>query len=175
MPVRLAVLALGASLAPDPGGAALALVDSALRVTGDLCGSAGLLAGSGVALAGDVLALIDHNRATAPWLAGFASRPTLRAAMALSWGGTSLLEALRGEDIERLPEAPATYLEAAPGIGRVDTALSAAGALWLATYDAATAPALVGLRLAGARERAARLDRARTEMRVRMLGPEPLP
>jgi hypothetical protein len=168
-------LALGIAIAPDPGGAAYALVDSSLRVSGDLCGGAGLLSGAGVATSADAIGLLDDNRITGPWLHGVLSRPIQRGAMALSWTGTSALEALRGEDIERLPEAPATHLEAAPFIGRLDSALSGVSALWLAGYDALTAPALAGLRLVGAAALAERLERARTEARERALGPEPLP
>jgi hypothetical protein len=166
---------LAALLVPDPAGAGLSLVDSALRAGGDAIGGAGLLAGAAVATAGDLVGLIDDNRLSAPVLRGLVSRPSKRVAMAVSWGGTALLEALRGEDIERLPEAPATYLEADPFLGRVDTALTGAGALWLAVYDLATAPALATLRLCGARGAADSIERFRTEARVRALGPEPLP
>ncbi len=175
MPPTLISLVLSLALAPDPGAAGSALVDSALRATGDVAGSAGLLTGAAVACAGDLVSLVDDNRLTRPVLHGLLSRPTHRVAMALSWGGTSLLEGLRGEDIERLPEAAPTYLEAAPFVGRVDTALSGAGALWLAVYDVATAPPLAGLRLLGTHGPADALERARTDARVRALGPEPLP
>lgn len=174
--VWLAALApAGVRAAPDPLGATAALARAPLVVAGDLCGAAGLASAATIALAGDALAVVDDNPLTRPLLRGTASGLVYRLALATSWIGTGALEGLRGEDIERLPEAPATYLEAAPGVGRVDTLLDAVGAGRLAVGDLTSAPLLVLLRAVGATGTADRLARARHEARVSALGPDPLP
>ncbi len=165
----------GAGAAPDPAGAARALAHAPFVVAGDLCGAAGLASAAAIALAGDALALVDDNRLSRPVLRGVASGLVHRVALAASWIGTGALEGLRGEDIERLPEARATYLEAAPGVGRVDTLLDAGAALGLAAGDLASAPLLALLRAVGAGATADALELQRKEARVRALGPDPLP
>jgi hypothetical protein len=144
-------------------------------VTGDAVGAAGLCAAAVIASAGDVVALVDANRATRPLLRGLASGLVHRAALLVSWTSTSALEALRAEDIERLPEAPPTYLEAAPFTGRLATFRDGLSAAGLAVGDLLHAPLAVGARLAGARESADRLAVRRAEARTRALGPLPLP
>lgn len=174
--VWLAALApAGARAAPDPLGATAALARAPLVVAGDLCGAVGLASAATIALAGDALALVDDNPLTRPLLRGTASGVVYRLALATSWIGTGALEGLRGEDIERLPEAPATYLEAAPGVGRIDTLLDASGAARLAVGDLTSAPLLALLRAVGATGAAERLAQSRKEARVSALGPDPLP
>ncbi len=173
--VWLAALApTGARAAPDPFGALATLARTPLVVAGDLCGAAGLGSAALIALGGDAIALIDDNPWTRPLLRGAASGFVHRIALATSWIGTGALEGLRGEDIERLPEASATYLEAAPGVGRVDTLLDAGSAASLAVGDLASAPFAVLLRAFGATTAADRMELWRREARVRALGPEPL-
>jgi hypothetical protein len=164
-----------AGAAPDPAGAWTALVETPLRVSGDAAGSVGLLAGAGIGLAGDVIAVLDATWLPPGPLEGWVSGPVHRVAMAASWAGTSVLEALRGEDIERLPEHSATYRLAAPGVGRLDTLLAGGGALCLAAQDLVSGPILALLRGVGANGAAARLVRARQENRTRLLGPLSLP
>lgn len=144
------------------------------QLAGDIVGGAGLISAATLALAADGLALLDANPVSRPVLRGFFSQVGHRAAMALSWTASGALEGLRGEDIERLPEAPATYLTAAPGVGRVDTALSGVAALGLAVHDAISGPALVLLRAIGSESLAARLATRREDARVAALGPLPL-
>jgi hypothetical protein len=94
-----------------------------------------------------------------------------RVALALSQGGTGLLEGLRAEDIERLPEPSVAYLENAPGAGRLDTLLIGLGSLRLAVGDAVGGPALVVLRLVGAEQTADGIDGFMRDERTRVLGP----
>lgn len=160
---------------PDPRGALAALARAPATLAGNALGSAGLVGAASLGLAGDAVSAIDHNRLSRPLLHGFASRSLHGLALVVSWSATGALELLRGEDIERLPEAPATYLAAAPTAGRLDTLLAGAGALRLALGDVLAAPVLAVLSAAGARERAARLRQRRHEARVRALGPDPAP
>jgi len=172
----VSALPAGASAAaPDPVGALVELTRAPLVVAGDAVGAVGLCAAAGIATAGDGIALVDANRFTRPVLRGVASGLVHRAALAVSWTSTGLLEALRGEDIERLPEAPATYLEAAPGTGRLATFLDGVGAGRLAIGDLLHAPLAVGARLVGARDTAERIAVRRAEARTDALGPLPLP
>ena len=174
--IGLLLLAAGgdARAASDPGQAWAELVGTPLRATGDLAGAAGLVSASVIGLAGDAVGLLDATWVPPGPLDGWVSGPVHRLAMAVSWTGTSVLEALRGEDIERLPEAPATYRTAAPGRGRLDTFLTGIGALRLAVRDLVTGPGLALLTLVGAEEPAERLARSRDEARTRLLGPLPV-
>jgi hypothetical protein len=160
---------------PEPGKAWAALVETPLKTTGDVIGAAGLISASVVALAGDAVALIDATYVPPGPLGGWVSGPIKRLGMTLSWTGTGALEALRGEDIERLPEDPATYRTAAPGRGRLDTFLTGVGAIRLAVRDLVTGPALVVLRLVGTNALAERVERGNADARTRLLGPLPLP
>ncbi len=181
---RIAALLLAGALAaptgaaaawPDPPGAAAAAIDMPLRAGGSAIGGVGLIGAALVALAGDALPAIDPNRWTEPRLRGAASGVVHRGALLVSTVSTSALEALRAEDIERLPEAQAAYLSAAPGVGRMDTALTGGAALRLAAGDLLAWPALVVLRLAGAAKTADRLSASRLDARIAALGPSPLP
>jgi hypothetical protein len=157
--------------APDPLGAWSELIGTPLRVTGDLLGATGLFGAAAVALGGDALAVLDA-RGDPP---GPMSGPIHRVAMAVSRGGTGMMEGLRDEDIERFPEARTTYVTARPGRGRVDTLLSGVGAVRLAVRDLWSGPALAVLRLVGASGWADRVSRGRDELRTRLLGPLPAP
>ncbi len=180
-PIRVALALIlvlapaGARAAPDPAGALEAAIDMPLRATGSAVGGVGLLAASLLGLAGDLVRSVDGNRFTRPVFRGVFSNLVYRGALGVSSGSTGLLEALRGEDIERLPEAHASYLGAAPWVGRADTALTGGAALRLAVGDLLSWPALVVLRGVGAEGLAGRLDAARTDARVAALGPSPLP
>ncbi len=156
---------------PDLDGAAGALVSTPFRVAGDLIGAVGLSSASLVGLAGDVVALVDDNAVTHPVLRGIPSGCVRRVALALSQGATGLMEGLRAEDVERLPEPPAAYLENAPTAGRLDTLLTGLGSLRLAVEDAVAGPALVLLRASGAREPAETVAGWQRDERIRVLGP----
>ena len=160
-----------AQAGPDPGGAAAALVSTPFRVAGDLVGVAGLSAASVVGLAGDGVALLDANRATFPVLRGIPSGIVRRVALALSQGSTGLMEGLRAEDIERLPEPSVAYLENAPGAGRLDTLLTGLGAVRLVVEDALGGPTLVVLRISGANQSAEAVAGFMRDERIRVLGP----
>lgn len=94
-----------------------------------------------------------------------------RVALALSQGSTGLLEGLRAEDVERLPEPSVAYLENAPGAGRLDTLLIGLGSLRLALEDALGGPALVLLRISGANGSAEQVSGWMRRERIRVLGP----
>lgn len=164
-----------ARASPDPEGALRALLEAPPTLLGNTLGAGGLIAAAGLGLAGDALSLIDANPATRPFLRGVVSRALRRTALGISWTATGALEGLRAEDIERLPEARATYLAAAPGVGRLDTLLDGLGAARLAVGDLFAAPGLAALRLVGSAERGRALARRRREARIRLLGPEPAP
>jgi hypothetical protein len=104
-------------------------------------------------------------------LRGVPSACVRRVALALSQGSTGFMEGLRAEDVERLPEPRAAYLENAPGVGRLDTLVTGLGSLRLALGDALGGPALVLLRAAGARDVADAVAELQREERIRVLGP----
>lgn len=156
---------------PDLGSAAAALVATPFRVAGDLVGTAGLTAASVVGLLSDGIALIDANRYTTPVLRGIPSGLVRRVALALSQGSTGLMEGLRAEDVERLPEPSAAYLQNAPGAGRLDTLFTGLGSLRLAFEDALGGPALVILHVFGANETARWIADGQRDERIRVLGP----
>lgn len=160
-----------ARAAPDVDGALAALVAGPLDTTGDLIGSAGLMTAGVTGLAGDGIALLDDNRYTGLVLRGFASGLVHRLAMGISWTATGALEGLRGEDVERLPEAAATYLMAAPGVGRFDTIFTGVQALELAIEDALLHPLVFVLHATGVNDTAGRLSRRLEDSRDRALGP----
>jgi len=153
------------------GSAARELLGSWVGSLGDVAGANGLLIAAGVASGGDLFALLDRNRFTR----GYPSTVIHGVARLVSAAGTTALEGLRGEDVERWPEAEATYSSAAPGYGRLDTALSGLAALRMAFSDlflgtgTAFAIALRKDELA-----TALAERRRTDAR-RLLGPPPLP
>ena len=142
-----------AQAGPDPAGAALALVSTPFRV------------------AGDGVALFDANRFTKPVLQGIPSSCVRRVALALSQGSTGLMEGLRAEDVERLPQPAAAYLDNAPGAGRFDTLLIGLGSIRLAVEDALGGPALVLLRISGANQTAESVSDWLADERTRVLGP----
>jgi len=169
--LALALASGRAAAGPDPEGAARALFATPFRVAGDAIGAAGLVGASALGLCGDGLSLLDANPLTKPVLFGVVSGSVRRLALGLSQGSTGFLEGLRAEDVQRLPEPDAAYLDNAPGVGRLDTALTGLGSVRLLAEDALGGPALFALRAAGARGAAdAVADFARAE-RIRVLGP----
>jgi hypothetical protein len=164
-----------AHAAPDPLGALRDLGQTPLDLAGNAVGAAGLTGASLLGLTGDVVSEIDDNRVTRPVLRGVLSGAVHRIAYGLSWSSTRFLELARREDIERLPEASATYLEAEKGAGRLDTFTTGLGCLWLAVGDVIAAPALVLLRASGASGTADGIQAGRDNARTRILGPPPLP
>ena len=173
--LSLALSPVAAQAGPDPIGAGAALGDSLLDGLGNVVGAAGLLGGALVGGAGDVVQVVDGNRLSRPVLRGGVSGGVHRIAFGISWSGTRSLEVLRREEVERLPEPAAAYLEAAWGAGRGTTLLDGLGALWLAGGDLLAGPARFGLRLAGAEQTATALETSRRKAAVRWLGPPPLP
>ena len=183
-PVRMCgwVLAMGLMIGspaaawerPDLDAGWEALVETPFRVGGDLAGATGLLVAPAIALVGDALSLLDATWVPEGPLHGWVSSPLYRLALAVSWTGTGVLEGLRGENIERFPEDPATYRTAAAGAGRLDTCIAGVGAVRLAIRDVLSGPTRVLLSLAGLRARAGRVELAAEEARTRLLGPLPV-
>jgi hypothetical protein len=167
----LALCASRAMAAPEPLAALGDLARVPLTVSGDVIGGTGLLSGSALATCGDALALLDDNRV----LRGYTSSGVRLLARGVSWGGTQALELLRGEDVERWPEAAAAYRDAAPFTGRLDTAAAGLGALQLGLRDALLGPPAAILRAVGVQGAAQSLARSRREAALRTLGPPPAP
>jgi hypothetical protein len=144
----LLLLAGRAAAGPDPEGAVRALVATPFDVTGDAFGALGLVGASTLGLCGDGLSFLDANPVTKPILFGVMSGAVRRVALGLSQGSTGFLEGLRAEDVQRLPEPDAAYLENAPGVGR-PTPRSRAGSR--PGGGRARGPGLLALRAVGAR------------------------
>ncbi len=160
--------------APDVDGALESLIGGSLRAAGSVVGGTGMIASAGIGLAGDVVSLVDRNPITRPILHGAVSRALQRVALGLSWTTSGLMEGLRAVNIERLPEASATYLLAGPGVGRLDTTLGGLGALRLGISDAVTTIPLALLRVSGVQGLTKRLLQRQVELQVQTLGPTPL-
>jgi len=160
--------------APDPDGGVASLIGGPLQAAGAVVGGTGLIAAAGVGLAGDIVSLVDRNPLTRPLLRGAVSRTLQRVALGLSWTTTGVMEGLRAVNIERLPEASATYLLAGPGVGRFDTLLGGLGALRLGLSDGLIALPLATLRATGVQGLAKRLLRRQNDLQIDVLGPTPL-
>ncbi len=160
--------------APDVDGALKSLIGGSLRAAGSVVGGSGMIAAAGIGLAGDVVSLVDRNPITRPILHGAVSRALQRVALGLSWTTSGLMEGLRAVNIERLPEASATYLLAGRGVGRLDTTLAGLGALRLGISDAVTTIPLALLRVSGVQRLTKRLLQRQVELQVQTLGPTPL-
>ena len=176
---RLAALAIAgllalaparASAAPDPIGAVREAVSLPLRVAGDAIGGTTTLAATGLALVGDALALVDRAPGVRRVARGAPSRGVHHVAFALSWSGARALEALRMEDIDRLPELRAAFVDTRPGAGRLDLAAGAVEVTLLALRDALRGVATVGARAIGARRTADALVARRGDARDAVLG-----
>jgi len=163
--------ARAAQAGPEPRTALWALASTPFRVGGDLIGAGGLVTASAVGLVGDGLSLIDANRFTEPFLFGLVSGSVRRVGLGISQLSTGALEGLRAEDIERLPEPRAAYLENAPGVGRVDTGLIGLGSLRLGIEDLLAGPALFVLHGTGANGAAGAVEGFTRDERIRVLGP----
>ncbi len=177
-PIRWSAVALGvalcasrASAAPEPVAALGDLARTPLAVSGDVIGGVGLLGAAALATVGDVVSLLDDNRL----LGGYGSRGVKLVARGVSWSGTQALELLRWEDVERWPEAAATYRDAAPFAGRLDTAASGIGALNVAERDLLLGPPGALLRAVGAQGPAQSFASSRRDAALRLLGPPPGP
>ena len=160
--------------APDVDGTLDSLIGGPLRAVGSVVGGTGMIASAGIGLAGDVASLVDRNPITRPILRGAVSRALQRVALGLSWTTSGLMEGLRAVNIERLPEASATYLMARPGVGRLDTVLGGLGALRLGISDAVTTIPLALLRVSGVQGLTKRLLQRQVDLQVQTLGPTPL-
>ena len=176
LPALLVVLvAAPTRAAPDAPGAAIALVRTPLRVVGDLTGGVTQLAATGVALVGDGISLIDDNRVSRPLTHGALSKTVQAAGFAVAWTGSQLLQLLRLEDIERLPEPPAAFIGTAPGAGRLDATLGGLAVLALGLRDGLLGTSEGLLRASGANDAADAVAFNLEQARVRTLGPDPLP
>ncbi len=171
--ICLAYPATDAAAKPRIGKALGTTLVAPLIILGDLGGGLGLVSASIVGLAGDSIAAIDDNRITHPVLKGFVSQPLKRVGLGISHLSTGWLEGLRGEDIERLPESQAAYLEAAPVMGRIETFSTGVRALGLGVHDLITAPLWFGAELVGIERWRTSIYRTRRNARIQALGPEP--
>ncbi len=160
--------------APDIDGAVASMLTGPLKAVGSVIGGTGMIASAGIGLAGDVTSLVDRNPLTRPFLRGAVSRALQRVALGISWTTSGVAEGLRLIDIERLPEASATYLLAGRGVGRLDTLLGGLGALRLGLSDGVTTLPLTVLRLTGAQASSERLVQRQVDARINALGPTPL-
>ena len=151
------------------------LARSVPRAIGDVVGGVALVSAATIATVGDGVRLLDANRVSRPLTRGALSQTIRGAAWLISWGGTEALERLRSEPVERWPEPSAAYLEADPGLGRIDTAASGLGALFLAPRDLFGGIAQGLLRTAGAHSAADALRADARRAALETLGPPPGP
>ncbi len=159
-----------APLSWQPATAAMELLCTPARILGDLTGAIGLLSATAIAMVGDTVAVVDRNRISR----GFLSGGVHRIAQGFSFVGTQSLERLRAEEVERWPEAPSTYLSAAPFVGRLDTGLSGVSALRMAASDLGYGFARGLARMAGANQVAERMATSQRRAASVHLGPRPL-
>ena len=111
------------------------------RVAGDAIGAVGLVGGRGRRPGGRRRGAGRREPASrSPSCRASRAACVRRVALALSQGSTGLMEGLRAEDVERLPEPAAAYLDNAPGVGRFDTLLIGLGSIRLVVEDALGGP-----------------------------------
>ena len=156
---------------PDPSGAVRALWSIPFDAAGDAIGAGGLISAAVIGGAGDVVALVDHNEFTHPFLRGIASTGIRRSALGLSHFGTGALEGFRNTDFPSLPESEATYLRPDGGRGHLRTLGHGFGAAGLAIVDTLSNTGLFVVRAVGATEADAALASAQTSVRTAWVGP----
>ena len=160
-----------AELNPDPEGAVRALLSIPLDAAGDAIGAGGLIGALVIAVDGDVVALVDDNEFTHPFLRGFASTPIRRAALGLSRLGTVALEGIRASDFSRLPVSEPPYLRPDDGGSHLRTFRLGFGAIGLIIVDSLANTGLFVTRAIGANEVEEQLARAKTYVRTAWVGP----
>ncbi len=176
----LLVPASGARAAADYDGAMSALISLPLDFVGDVYGGLGLMGAAVIGAAGDVLALVDDNAVTRPYLRAGFSRAFKAGALAVSHTASGALEGGRGQQLAAFPEPATRYLKRGGKIshktearlGTLQAGFSAAGPLAIA--DVLTNTALVFTRLMGSEE-ADSLATWQSDFRGHMIGKTELP
>ncbi len=150
---------------PDPAGALRSLWSIPLDAAGDAIGAGGLIGAVVIAIDADVVALVDDNRLTQPFLRGFASTPLRRTAGALSQSATATVTGLRTRGASRSPDCRPTNLRLKHGESHLRTIGRAFGAIGLIAVDSLVNTGLFVTHAIGANGPAEQLARAQTELR----------
>ena len=154
-----------AGAGPDPEGALRSLWSIPLDAAGDAIGAGGLIGAVVIAIDADVVALVDDNRLTQPFLRGFASTPLRRTAGALSQSATATVTGLRTRGASRSPDCRPTNLRLKHGESHLRTIGRAFGAIGLIAVDSLVNTGLFVTHAIGANGPAEQLARAQTELR----------
>ena len=156
---------------PDPEGAVRALWSIPLDSAGDAVGAVGLIGASVVGAVGDLVALVDHNEFSHPFLRGIASTGIRRTALGISRLGTGTLEGLHNVQFSHFPEPEATYLRPDGGSGHLGTFGHGLGAIGLTIVDAFANTGLFFTHASGATDASDALIRGKSDVRVAWVGP----
>ena len=156
---------------PDPEGAVRALWSIPLDSAADAVGAAGLISASVIGAGGDLVALVDHNEFTHPFLRGIASTGIRRSALGISRFATGTLEGFHNTEFSSFPESEETYLRPDGGSGHLRTFGHGLGAVGLTFVDAFSNIGLFVTAAVGANEANDALIRAKTDVRTAWVGP----
>ena len=99
---------------PDPERALRSLWSIPLDAAGDAIAAGWLIGAAVIAIDAEIVALVDDNELTQPFLRGFASTPLRHTAGALSESATAVVSGLRTRDASRCSESKPTDPRAAP-------------------------------------------------------------
>ncbi len=180
MTALLLVPASGALAAGDYDGAVSAMVALPLDLVGDIYGGIGLMGAAVIGGAGDILALVDDNSLTRPYMRAGFSRSFKAGALAVSHTASGALEGGRGQQLVAYPEPAKRYLNRGGKIshntearlGTLQAGFSAA--LPLAVADLLTNTALIFTRAMGSEE-ADSIAAWKSDFRGHMVGKTELP
>ena len=156
---------------PDPEGAVRALWSIPLDSAADAVAAGGLISAAIVGVAGDLVALVDHNEFTHPFLRGIASTGIRRSALGISRFATGTLEGFHNAEFSSFPESEETYLRPDGGSGHLRTFGHGVGAIGLTFVDAFSNTGLLITQTVGATDANDALIRAKTAVRTAWVGP----
>ena len=156
---------------PDPAGALRSLWSIPVDAAGDAIGAGGLIGAVVIAIDADVIALVDDNGLTQPFLRGFASTPLRRTAGALSQSATAAVTGLHTRDTSRPPESKPTDLRLKHRESHLRTVGRGFGAIGLIAVDSLANAGLFMTHAIGANRPAEQLARAQTDVRTAWVGP----
>lgn len=156
---------------PDPEGAVRALWSIPLDSAGDSVAASGLISASVVGVAGDLVALVDHNEFSHPFLRGIASTGIRRTALGISRFATGTLEGFHNAKFSDFPESEDTYMRPDGGSGHLRTFGHGLGAVGLTFVDAFANTGLLITQAVGANEAIEPLVRVKTDVRTAWVGP----
>ncbi len=154
---------------PDPAGALRSLWSIPVDAAGDAIGAGGLIGAVVIAIDADVIALVDDNGLTQPFLRGFASTPLRRMAGALSQSATTAVTGLHTRDTP--PESKPTDLRLKHGESHLRTVGRGFGAIGLIAVESLANAGLFVTHAIGANRSAEQLARAQTDVRTAWVGP----